>query len=79
MHFLRLDYRTNQVTVYAYFMVKVFIHKVYTKTKIAKRFYIQKARYFSKSKTIPVTYLYAKSKTLYITQFFMKILKLAFL
>ena len=53
---------------------------LYTKSKkIEKRFYIQKVRHFSKSKTIPVTFLYSKSPTLYFTQFFMKFLKLAFI
>ena len=37
--------------------------------KIAKRFYIQKFRHFSKIKTIYVTFLYSKIKTLYFTQF----------
>ena len=43
---------------------------IYTKSKkIAKRFYIQKARHFSKSKTISVTFLYTKSDTLDVTGF----------
>ena len=40
--------------------------------------FIQKSRHFAKSKTICVTFLYTKSETLYVTQFFMKILKLEF-
>ena len=53
---------------------------IYTKSKkIAKRFYIQKARHFSKSQTISVTFLYTKSNTLYVTGSFMKFLKLAFI
>ena len=39
--------------------------------------YIQKARHFSKSKTIYVAFLLTKSHTLYVTRFFMKFLKLA--
>ena len=53
------------------------IHK--NKEKIVKRFYIQKARHFEKSKTIYVPLLYIKSKTIYVSQFFMKILKFAFI
>ena len=54
---------------------------LYTKKaqKIAKRFYIQKARHFLKSYTISDTFLYTKSHTLYVTGFFMKILRLAFI
>ena len=48
--------------------------RLYTqKAKKTKRFYIQKARHFSKSKTISVTFLHTKSQT------FMKVLKLAFI
>ena len=51
---------------------------IYTKSKrIAKRFNIQKAGHFSKSKTIFVTFLYSKSHTLYATGFFKKFLKVA--
>ena len=43
------------------------------KAKInAKRFYKQKKRHFSKSKTMSITFLYTKSLTLYVTRFFMK-------
>ena len=49
------------------------------KQKNAKRFYIQKARHFVKGKTISVMFLFTKSKTLYVTIFFMKFLKLAFI
>ena len=53
---------------------------IYTKSeKIKKYFYIQKARHFAKIKTVWVTFLYTKSKTLYVTRFFMKFLKLAFI
>ena len=41
--------------------------------------YMQKARHFAKSKTICVTFLLTKSLTLYVTRFFMKFLKLAFI
>ena len=47
------------------------------KNKNVKRFYIQKATHFSKSKTISVSLLYLKGKALYVTQFFKKCLKLA--
>ena len=40
--------------------------------KIAKRFYMQKERHFSKSNTISVMFLYTKSHILYVKQFFMK-------
>ena len=53
---------------------------IYKKAKtIPKRFYIQKSGHFAKNKTISVTFLYIKSTTLYVTRFFMKILKLAFI
>ena len=43
---------------------------IYTKSKItAKRFYIQKARHFAKSKTISVTFLYKKQDTLCCADF----------
>ena len=35
---------------------------IYKKQKIAKRFYIQKARHFSKSKTIYVTFYIQKER-----------------
>ena len=47
--------------------------------KNVKRFYIKKSGHLGKSKTIIVTFLYTKSKTLYVTQFFMKMLKLVFI
>ena len=49
------------------------------KIKFKTILYVQKARHFSKSKTLPVTFLYTKSETLYVTRFFMKFLKLAFI
>ena len=52
---------------------------IYKKEKIAKRFYIEKARHLKKSKTISVPYLYTKSKTLHVTRFVMTFLKLAFI
>ena len=39
----------------------------------------QKARHFSKSKKIYITFLFTKIQTLYVPWFFMKILKLAFI
>ena len=50
---------------------------IYKKQKKSKRFYIQKARHFVKSKTISVTFLYTKIWTLCVTQFFIEFLKLA--
>ena len=47
-----------------------------SKTKLPN-IYIQKARHFSKSKTICVTFLYKKIRTLYVMQFFIESLKLA--
>ena len=41
--------------------------------------YIQKSRHFAKSNTICVTFLFTKIQTLYLTQFFMKVFKLAFI
>ena len=41
--------------------------------------YTQKARHFSKSKTICVTFLATKIHTLYATRFFMKIKKVLFI
>ena len=41
--------------------------------------YIQKARHFSKSKTICVTFLFTKIQTLCVMRFFMKYLKLEFI
>ena len=52
---------------------------MYKKKKIAKRFNIKKSRQLAKSKTISVTFLYTKIWTLYVTRFFMKFLKLAFI
>ena len=46
---------------------------------VAKHFYIQKTRHFSKSKTISVTFLCTKSLTFYATRFFMKVLNLVFI
>ena len=40
---------------------------------------MQKDRHFSKIKTICVMFLFTKIQTLYVTQFFMKILKFAFI
>ena len=42
-------------------------------------YHIKKAKHFAKSKRISVTFLYTKIRTLYIPQFFMKILKFAFI
>ena len=39
------------------------------KAKNVKRFYIQKARHFSKSWTISITFLYTKSHTLDVKVF----------
>ena len=44
---------------------------------VTGRFYIQKARYFAKSKTICVTFLCSKIRTLCITRFFIEFLKFA--
>ena len=52
---------------------------IYKANKISKRFYKQKGRHFSKSNTISVMSLYTKIQTLYVTRFFMKFLKLAFI
>ena len=53
---------------------------LYKNQKIANAYiYIQKFRHFAKSKTICVTFLFTKSQTLYVMQFFMKILKFAFI
>ena len=41
--------------------------------------YIQKARYCTKSKIICVTFSFTKIHTLYVTRFFMKFLKVAFI
>ena len=43
-----------------------------TEKQIRNRCYIQKARHFSKSKTISVTFWYTESRTLDLTRFFMK-------
>ena len=51
---------------------------IYNKTMRNVYIYIQKARHFSKSKTISVTFLFTKIQTHYVTRFFMKFLKLAF-
>ena len=55
---------------------------LYTKRKKLRKvyIYIQKAGQFAKSKTISVTFLYTKSMTfIKLMQFFLKILKLAFI
>ena len=52
---------------------------IYKAKQIVKRFILKKARHFAKSTTISVTFLNTKIKTLYVTRFFMKILKLAFI
>ena len=50
--------------------VRVFI---YTKAKKPNNFIYKKARYFAKSKTISVTFLYTKKrKSLFVIRFFMK-------
>ena len=43
---------------------------IYKKQKNTKCFYIQKPGHFSKSKIIPVTFLYTKSMKLYDTRFY---------
>ena len=56
------------------------LFNIYKKKKMRNVYlYIQEARHFSKSKTICVTFLFTKNPTLYVTQFFMKFLKLAFI
>ena len=50
---------------------------IYKKETNAKRFYIQKARHFTKSKIICVMFLNIKSRTLCVTRLFMEFLKLA--
>ena len=52
---------------------------IYEKKKVETFLYLQKYRHFAKSKTICVTFLYTKSKTIYVIQFFIKMLKLAFI
>ena len=53
---------------------------IYKKQKKCKTFiYIRKSRHFAKSKTVCVTLLFTKYQTLYVSQFFMKFLKLGFL
>ena len=53
---------------------------IYKKKKTRKGLYIYtKARHFSKSKTICVTFLLSKIPTLYVMRFFMIFLKLAFI
>ena len=43
---------------------------IYKKQKNSETIiYTQKARYFSKSKTIPLTFLFTKCRTLYVTRF----------
>ena len=51
----------------------------YKKREDVNRVYIQKSRYIAKGKTIYGTVFNTKIKTLYVTQFFMKFFKLAFI
>ena len=44
-----------------------------------KNIIFKKSRHFVKNKTISVNFLNKKSKTLYVTRFFMKMLRLAFI
>ena len=48
------------------------------KAKNCETFLYTKGRHFAKIETISVTFLYRKSKTIYVTQFFIKFLKLVF-
>ena len=50
---------------------------IYKKQKLRKVLIYQKSRYFAKSKTICVAFLYTKIETPYVTRFFIKKLKIA--
>ena len=52
---------------------------IYQKKKQWRNFLHTKIQTLQKCKTIGVTFLYTKSETLYISQFFMKSFKLAFI
>ena len=52
---------------------------IYKAKELQNVYIYTKARHFAKSKTISVTFLFTKIWTLYVTQFFKKFLKLAFI
>ena len=69
---LQLRHTQTSVNVHVFMYSKIKKHgNVYI--------YIPKARHFAKSKTISVMFLFTKIHTLYVTRFFMKFSKLAFI